>query len=104
MSSDYYGSIAGEIADAAAREPGFLDWLNEFTRQEAAGDDLLAAFRAGRAAERERLATLLQAEADGRYAAADASTNGGHRPPVAGHVAAAGAYEHAADLIRQAQL
>jgi hypothetical protein len=54
------------------------------------------------AAERERLARLLDAEAGHCYDAASASTKGGLRPPVAGHVAAGGAYEHAAQIIREA--
>lgn len=51
MSSDYYASIAGEIADRGAEdESAFLEWLNEYTRHEATGtyhDDLRAAFDAG---------------------------------------------------------
>jgi hypothetical protein len=51
MSSDYYGSIAGEIADQGAdAEQAFLAWLDEHARQEAAGtfhDQLRAAFMAG---------------------------------------------------------
>ena len=50
MSSDYYASIAGEIADRGAQdEAAFLEWLNEYTRHEATGtyhDDLRAAFQA----------------------------------------------------------
>jgi hypothetical protein len=52
MSSDYYGGIAGEIADeGAAAERAFLAWLDEFARREAEGtyhDALRAAFKAGR--------------------------------------------------------
>ncbi|HXT93141.1 MAG TPA: hypothetical protein VN714_28245 [Trebonia sp.] len=54
MSSDYYGSIAGEIADEMAdAERQFLDWFNEYTRSEAepgrtAWDEMRAAFLAGR--------------------------------------------------------
>ena len=51
MSSDYYGSIAGEIADeGAVVEDAFLAWLNERARHEAEGtyhDALRAAFMAG---------------------------------------------------------
>ena len=54
MSSNYYGSIAGEIADEGAEaERRFLEWLNEYTRHEAepgrtAWDEMRAAFMAGR--------------------------------------------------------
>ena len=52
MSSDYYGAIAGELADeGAGTERAFLEWLNEYTRHVAAGtyhDHLHAAFDAGR--------------------------------------------------------
>jgi hypothetical protein len=54
------------------------------------------------AAERERLACLLDAEAGRCYDAADSSTDGGLRPPVVGHVAAGDAHEHAARIIREA--
>jgi hypothetical protein len=54
------------------------------------------------AAERERLACLLDAEADSRYNAASASSGDGLRPPNGGHVAAGGAYEHAAEIVRGA--
>jgi hypothetical protein len=52
MSSDYYGSVAGELADEGA-EAGraFLEWLNAYTRYEAEGtyhDALRDAFNAGR--------------------------------------------------------
>lgn len=55
MSSDYYGSIAGEIADQGAEtEAAFLEWLNTYTRVEedrgrTTWDDIRAAFMAGRA-------------------------------------------------------
>ncbi len=51
MSSDYYASIAGEIADDGAKtEAAFLEWLDAYTRRPATGtyhDDLRAAFEAG---------------------------------------------------------
>jgi DNA invertase Pin-like site-specific DNA recombinase len=51
VSSDYYGSIAGEVADPDAdAERAFLDWLNEFARRErntSYQDDLREAFDAG---------------------------------------------------------
>lgn len=51
VSSDYYGSIAGEQADAdAADEAAFLAWLDAYTRKPADGtyhDHLRAAFIAG---------------------------------------------------------
>jgi len=53
MSSDYYGSIAGEVADrGASAEAAFLEWLNDFARRErdtSYQDDLRAAFDAGMA-------------------------------------------------------
>jgi hypothetical protein len=52
MSSDYYGSIAGEMADEGeGAERAWLEWLNEYARREPANelaDDLRAAFDAGR--------------------------------------------------------
>ena len=55
MSSTWYGSQAGEIADeGSAAEAAFLEWLNEYTRHEAepgrtSWDEMRAAFMAGRA-------------------------------------------------------
>jgi hypothetical protein len=53
MSSDYYGGVAGEIADRGAEdEAAFIEWLNAYTRRPAEGtyhDDLRAAFDAGAA-------------------------------------------------------
>jgi hypothetical protein len=57
MSSDYYGALAGEVADrqaqawqAAKIERGFLLWVDEHTRGEAtltSYEELQAAFYAG---------------------------------------------------------
>lgn len=50
MSSDYYGALAGEIADeGAAIESAFLAWLDDYTRREAPTfhDQLRDAFTAG---------------------------------------------------------
>ena len=53
MSSNYYGSIAGEIADeGTCAEAAFLEWVNEYTRSEPHAtihDELRAAFDAGTA-------------------------------------------------------
>lgn len=52
MSSDYLGSVAGELADrGAAVERAWLVWVNEHARQDRGGDtmfdELHAAFLAG---------------------------------------------------------
>ena len=51
MSSDYYGAIAGEIADQGAKaEAAFLAWLDGYARRgpsEQLQDDFRAAFMAG---------------------------------------------------------
>ena len=58
MSSDYFGGIAGEIADQGAdterpwmaEERAWQAWMNEYTRHEAAAtsyDAMRAAFHAG---------------------------------------------------------
>jgi hypothetical protein len=57
MSSDYYGALAGEIADeGAAIEAAFLAWLDDYTRREAPTfhDQLHDAFLAGYTANEER--------------------------------------------------
>lgn len=54
------------------------------------------------AAERERLARVMEREADNAYGAADAQARDGLRAPSPGVVARGAAYEHAAELIREA--
>lgn len=81
MSSDYYASIAGEIADRGAQaEAAFLEWEDAYARREPAAqlrDDFRDAFMAGagltasgysaiRTDELERLQER-DAEASGRF-------------------------------------
>jgi hypothetical protein len=92
--------LVADCLKSAAREQ--FEGAIAAATEDAVGVRLAEIEATVRADERERLARLLDAEADGRYSAASASSHDGLRPPNGGHVAAGGAYEHAAQIVRGA--